>query len=185
MKQQPSLAFSVGNLLALVSTQSIDHLAKVDTDLSQTSLLITEAIDKLAASFMAIHAATMAQQVIIDETLREASTHEITRLKLDALRIEIGIHVNAAITSLQFQDMTSQLLDRSRHRIQGLHETLGKLDTKATQIAEKNSENSETALVAQLDQIRESVSSHSNKLDGALRKAVNQTHLESGDIELF
>lgn len=182
MKQPDALAFSVGKLLALVSVQSIDHLTKVDTDLTQTSLLITEAIDKLAASFLAIHAAVTSQQEIINSVLGEASTHPAERAALEALRAEIGAHANAAITSLQFQDMTSQLIDRSKNRIHGLHETLADLGANATQITDKKTDEN---LITQLDQIRESVSRHSTKLDGALRKAVNQTHLESGDIELF
>ena len=182
MTQPDPLTLSVSKLLTLVSAQSTDHLTKVDTDLTQTSLLITEAIDKLAASFLAIHSAVTAQQSIIDSVLGEASSHQAERTALDALRVEIGAHANAAITNLQFQDMTSQLIDRSRTRVQGLHQTLTHLGTNATHITD---EDNQTSLVKQLDQLRESVSKHSTKLDGSLRKAVNQTHLESGDIELF
>lgn len=182
MKQPDALTCSVGKLLTLVSVQSIDHLNKVNTDLTQTSLLITEAIDKLAASFLAIHAAVTSQQAIIDSVLGDASSHPAERAALDALRSEIGAHANTAITSLQFQDMTSQLIDRSQNRIHGLHETLADLGANATQITDKKTEEN---LIIQLDHIRESVEKHSTKLNGALRKAVNQTHLESGDIELF
>lgn len=182
MTQPDPLTLSVGKLLTLVSAQSTDHLTKVDTDLTQTSLLITEAIDKLAASFLAIHAAVTAQQAIIDSVLGDVFSHPAERTALDTLRAEIGAHANAAITNLQFQDMTSQLIDRSRNRVQGLHETLTVLGTNAAHII---NEDNQASLVTQLDQIRESVSKHSTKLDGSLRKAVNQTHLESGDIELF
>ena len=100
MTQQRLLALGIKNLLGAVSGQSIDHLAEVDTDLLQTSLLITEAIDKLAASFLAIHAAVTAQQSIIDAVLNDGRTHEAERAKIDALRTDIGGHVNAAITGL-------------------------------------------------------------------------------------
>lgn len=182
MTQQRSLTLGIKNLLGAVSGQSIDHLTEVDTDLLQTSLLITEAIDKLAASFLAIHAAVNVQQGIVDTLLGDGSDHDAERKKIDALRVEIGGHVNAAITSLQFQDMTSQLVDRSRNRILGLHESLTVLRDCAAQISEQIALG---ALAMQLDQTREAVSQHSSKLDGALRKSVSQTHLESGDIELF
>ncbi len=182
MTQQRLLALGIKNLLGAVSGQSIDHLAEVDTDLLQTSLLITEAIDKLAASFLAIHAAVTAQQSIIDAVLNDGRTHEAERAKIDALRTDIGGHVNAAITGLQFQDMTSQLIDRSRNRIRGLHESLTVLRDCAVQISERGTLGE---LALQLDQTCEAVSRHSSSLDGALRKSVSQTHLESGDIELF
>jgi hypothetical protein len=186
MTQQRQLALGIKNLLDAVSGQSTDHLTEVDTDLLQTSLLITEAIEKLAASFLAIHAAVTTQQGIVDSLLAdgttEGTTHENARIQIDALRADIGRHVNAAITGLQFQDMTSQLIDRSRNRIFGLHESLTVLRECAVQIKERTAPGE---LVTQLDQTREAVSRHSSKLDGALRKSVSQTHLESGDIELF
>ena len=182
MTEQRSLALGIKNLLDAVSGQSTDHLTEVDTDLLQTSLLITEAIDKLAASFLAIHAAVTTQQGIVDALLVSAATQEIARAQIDALRVEIGNHVNSAITGLQFQDMTSQLIDRSRNRILGLHESLTVLHECAVKI---NEQMAPGELVSQLDQTRDAVSRHSSKLDGALRKSVSQTHLESGDIELF
>jgi hypothetical protein len=38
---------------------------------------------------------------------------------------EVSHHVNAAVTGLQFQDMTSQLLERIVRRVIGLREALG------------------------------------------------------------
>lgn len=182
MTEQRSLALGIKNLLNAVSGQCTDHLTEVNTDLLQTSLLITEAIDKLAASFLAIHAAVTTQQSIVDALLGNDATQDAARAKIDALRADIGSHVNAAITGLQFQDMTSQLIDRSRNRILGLCESVTVLRECAEQI---NAHTAPGALVTQLEQTRELVSRHSSKLDGALRKSVSQTHLESGDIELF
>jgi hypothetical protein len=176
------LALGVQKLLGAVCAHSIDHLTEVDTDLEQTSLLITEAIEKLASSFLAIHAAATAQQQMIDAVLSEVPPASLDRDKLDALRSAIDVHVSAAITGLQFQDITSQLIDRSRKRIQGLHDTLAVLRIAAAQISEQASADE---LTAQLDHTREAVSKQSSTLDGALHKAVSQTHLESGDVELF
>lgn len=182
MTAHRSLNLGIKNLLGTVAGQSIDHLSEVDTDLLQTSLLITEAIDKLAASFLSIHAAVTAQQVIVDQLLDVGKSHEAERAQIDALRADIDAHVRAAITGLQFQDMTSQLIGRSRKRIHGLHESLTVLGDCARQIIE---ESAIDTLATQLEQTREAVSLHSSTLDGALRKSVSQTHLESGDIELF
>ena len=176
------LARGVQKLLTAVSSHSIDHLAEVDTDLEQTALLISEAIEKLASSFLAIHAATTEQQTMIDVVLSSTTGSEEDRSKLLALRNAIGVQVSAAITGLQFQDITSQLIDRSRKRIRGLHDTFVVLGAASAQISEQASANE---LATQLDQTREDVSRQSSLLDGALHKAVSQTHLESGDVELF
>ena len=182
MTQQRLVALGIKDLLDAVSEESIEHLAEVDTDLLQTSLLITEAIDKLATSFLSMHAAVTAQQGIVDLLLGDGTSHDAERAQIDALRADICGHVRAAITGLQFQDMTSQLIDRSRNRIHGLHDTLAVLRDCACLITAKTAT---AELTTQLDQTREAVSHHSSTLEGALRKAVSQTHLESGDVELF
>ena len=176
------LARGVQKLLTAVSAQSIDHLAEVDTDLEQASLLISEAIEKLAANFLAIHAAAAEQQAIIDAVLSSTAASTENRRKLATLRNDIGVYANAAITGLQFQDITSQLIDRSRKRIRGLHDTFGVLAAAAAQLSEQSGADE---LATQLDRAREDVSKQSSLLDGALHKAVSQTHLESGDVELF
>jgi hypothetical protein len=103
------LGQQIQQLLDAVSRQGAGHLAEVETDLAQTALLLTEAIDKLGASFMSIHAVISVQQDAVVRLLEKSVASNEEREQLQGLQNEIDRHVNAAVTGLQFQDMTSQL----------------------------------------------------------------------------
>jgi hypothetical protein len=181
MTREKLLGSQVKHLLSNLSDHGTQHLPEVETDLVQTSFLLGEAIEKLGASFMAIHEAITAQQEAIDVLLSGVKpTPEIAE-KLKAKHTEIGQHVNAAVTGLQFQDMTNQLLGRTVQRVTGLREVLGGIGSGSSGISENNAEE----IVETLNSINKVLEEQSVKLESALWKAVCQTHMESGDIELF
>jgi len=103
-------------------------------------------------------------------------------MQLQALQGQVGGYVNAAITSMQFQDMTSQLIDRTLKRVTGLREFLGTLGAHG---AEMLPESDHEEIVALLGKVSMALAIQSLELRSVLRKAVSQQHLESGDIELF
>ncbi|QDZ28150.1 chemotaxis protein [Noviherbaspirillum sp. UKPF54] len=181
MTREKMLGSQVKHLLSNLSDHGTQHLTEVETDLVQTSILLGEAITKLGGSFMAIHEAVTAQQETIDLLLSGAKpTPEIAE-KLKAKHGEISQHVNAAVTGLQFQDMTSQLIGRTVTRVIGLREVLSGVGSGSSGI----SENSAEEIVETLKGINKVLEEQSVKLESALWKAVCQTHMESGDIELF
>lgn len=181
MTREKQLGSQVKHLLSNLSDHGTQHLTEVETDLVQTSFLLGEAIEKLGASFMAIHEAITAQQEAIDMLLSGAKpTPEIAE-KLKAKHSEIGQHVNAAVTGLQFQDMTSQLIGRTVRRVTGLREVLGEIGSGSSTISESSAEE----IIDTLNSINKVLEEQSVKLESALWKAVCQTHMESGDIELF
>ncbi len=182
MTQSIALVSRVGELLGSVAEQGIGHLTEVETDLAQTALLLTEAIEKLGASFMAIHAAISAQQLGVDRLLGGAVPNAEELAELKNIRRTIGQHVNAAVTGLQFQDMTNQLIDRSRSHVSGVREVLALLSETAARIAPHTEL---PALELLLDQTNAAINERRMQLHDTLRKAVNQTHMESGDVELF
>jgi hypothetical protein len=102
--------------------------------------------------------------------------------RLSDMSGEIGQHVNTAITSMQFQDMTSQLIDRTLKRVTGLREFLGTLGEHGSSIA---AETGNEEIVERLGKVSMALAIQSLELRSVLRKAVEQRHLESGDIELF
>src|SRR5215472_4296913 len=102
MTKNALLGSQVKQLLSTLSEHSAQHLTETETDLVQTTILLGEAIEKLGASFMAIHEAISAQQQTVDLLLNGAKpSPEITE-QLQAKQNEIGMHVNAAVTGLQF-----------------------------------------------------------------------------------
>ena len=181
MTRKNLLGSQVKRLLTSLSDHGNQHLTEVETDLVQTTYLLSEAIEKLAASFMAIHEGVSAQQKMMDMLLSGNVTPEAAS-QVKALQDEVAQHINSAVTSLQFQDMTSQLIGRTVRRIAGLREVFGAVgSSSAVMLPESEQEE----IVTVLGEINKALEEQSAKLESVLWKAVNQTHMESGDIELF
>jgi hypothetical protein len=182
MTRKKLLGSQVKRLLSSLSDHGSQHLTEVETDLVQTNFLLSEAIGKLGASFMSIHDVVSAQQQVVEELLAGAELNAETAEKLKSVQSEIGLHVNAAVTGLQFQDMTSQLIGRTVRRVAGLRDVLSALGVGGAGIRE---DSDLEEVVALLNQINKALEDQSSKLESLLWKAVSQTHMESGDIELF
>ncbi len=182
MTRKKILGSHVKRLLSGVSMHGRRHLTEVETDLLQTELLLEEAIAKLTASFMAVHTAVGARQEAIERLLEGGALSLEDRSLLSSMSSEVGAHVNTAITSMQFQDMTSQLIERTLKRVTGLREFLGTLDEHGAGI---HPDTGSDEIVERLGKVSMALAIQSLELRSVLRKSVEQRHLESGDIELF
>jgi len=169
------------HVLARVSVHSGQHLTEVERDLVQMDVLLDEAIKKMCASFMAIHHAVALQQETLNGLLADGLPAPEYAARFEALRGVIDQHVGAAVTGLQFQDMTSQLIGRMVQHLAGLRDVFGALDTNGSVPPDSSNE----ALLATLNQISDRVGARCTELAGGVRSTVNQRHMESGDIELF
>ncbi|WP_296949997.1 chemotaxis protein [uncultured Massilia sp.] len=182
MTRKKILGSHVKRLLSGVSAHGRRHLTEVETDLVQTTLLLEEAVEKLTSSFMAIHSTVEASQAAIDRLVAGQAPTAEESARLAAMSGEIGQHVNTAITSMQFQDMTSQLLDRTLRRVTGLREFLTTLSEHGADILP---ESDSDEIVERLGKVSMALAIQSLELRSMLRKSVEQKHLESGDVELF
>ncbi len=182
MTRKKMLGSQVKRLLSGISDHGSQHLTEVETDLVQTTFLLGEAIEKLGASFMAIHEAVCAQQDTVDLLLSGGTPTPENAARLKDIQAEIGKHVNAAVTGLQFQDMTSQLIGRTVRRVGGLREVLGEVAASSAGITP---ENEAEEVVDALNALNKQIEERGANLESLLWKAVRQTHMESGDIELF
>ncbi|MDP2247354.1 MAG: chemotaxis protein [Nitrosomonadales bacterium] len=174
------------SLLAAVSENVTQHLFEVEADLMQTMFLLNEAIEKLGQNFTAIHQAVSDQQNKLDELL----AHQLEGPALDAKQVQdirdmrdvIGDEVNAAVTGLQFHDLTSQLLSRTINRVNGLRDLLLALNTHG-EVMSADHEHEDIARL--LEEMSEGLKLRSVALDGGLRQSVRQQHMGCGEIELF
>lgn len=148
----------------------------------QTAFLLSEAIEKLGDSFMKIHEAVAIQQAEIDSLLAEANLPEKYRQEITKYREKIADNVNAAITGLQFQDMTSQLITRTINRVNGLQDSLSALAMHGEEM-DPDHEHEEIARL--LDAMSANLSARNDVMKHALRKSVTQKDMASGDVELF
>ena len=176
------LAPKLQDVLSSLSEHGRQHLTEVEADLLQTNQLLKEAIAKLGESFMAIHAATLEQQSIVDRLLAEKADGQIAVQSVREVSEKVGLCINAAVTGLQFQDMTDQLIARTMQRVVGFRDVLEILCVGGDDLGSQQNDDS---MLAVLDRMKVVLEQESVSLDQTLRKAVRQTHMESGDIELF
>jgi hypothetical protein len=165
-----------------VSDHGKQHLVEVEADLLQTTFLLSEAIEKLSSSFMAVHEAVTEQQQVLDTLLAEHQFDTEETKRLEAFRQKIGDEVNAAVTGLQFQDLTSQLITRTIKRVNGLKDLLQELANHGNEI-DPNHEHE--AIAKFLEEISHSLNAGSHALSGGLRRSVDQQDMVTGEIELF
>ena len=182
MTRKKILGSHVKRLLSGVSVHGRRHLNEVEADLLQTELLLEEAIDKLTGSFVAVHAVVGARQEAIDRMLAGGELTGEDRSLLASMSQDVSEHVNTAITSMQFQDMTAQLIERTLRRVAGLRGFLGTLNDHGAGIAPDTGSDE---IVDRLGKVSIALAIQSLELRGTLRRSVEQKHLESGDVELF
>jgi hypothetical protein len=171
------LSTEVRQLLSGVSIHGDWHLGEIEQDLVQMAVLLDEAIRKLCDSFMAIHGTVGQQQEALDDMLSAGGATPDPAARFEALRGEISLHVDTAVTGLQFQDMTSQLIGRMGRHLADLRDVLGALDAHGPALPDAGDD----SLPARLTRIGSRVGTRT----GAGGSAVSQRHMESGDIELF
>jgi methyl-accepting chemotaxis protein len=95
--------------------------------------------------------------------------------KIDEHAASVGNEVNTAVTALQFQDMTSQLIDHTLRRIEAMENFVEGLS-----IATHGNGN----LEAKLQEARKRLSQAAEQAQAKLNP-VGQESMDSGDIELF
>ncbi len=186
-RQDDSPVPELGELLAAVCDNGIQHLYEVEADLMQTMFLLNEAIEKIGQHFTAIHQAVKEQQAGLDALLalpvlpvQLADSKQVGDFR--DLREVIGDEVNSAVIGMQFHDLTSQLISRTVSRASGLRDLL--LVFKA--YGEGIGAALEPADIARLlAEMGESLKVRGVALDGGLCQSVQQRHMGCGEIELF
>lgn len=110
----------------------------------------------------------------------EEINHE-SSLALDNQRVlagEVDENINQATTGLQFQDMTSQLLNHTNTRLDMIHEMMEELANMTRDDSAKTSQEI-------LEHIRMRLKDTREKIDSMKHSPVAHGDMSSGDIELF
>ncbi len=169
-------------LLAAVSTHGKQHLLEVEADLFQTTFLLSEAIEKLSASFATVYETVSLQQQVLEALAAKHSLEKEVLEQLDAFKHKISDEVNSAVTSMQFQDLTSQLISRTIKRVNGLKDLLHELEIHSNDM-DPSHEHKEIAKFLEAMSLNLHEGSHA--LSGGLRRSVGQQDMATGEIDLF
>lgn len=157
------------------------HLQAVESDLVQMDGLLDAAIHKLSASFLAIHETAARQQTLLQRLADDRCPADECAAALRAMHDDIEQHLAAAVTGLQFHDITSQLIRRMASHVGGAREVLDTLDAHAAALDAQG----HAAHLSALAPLRARIAAHGVALAAHSPRKVGQQHMESGDIELF
>jgi len=95
---------------------------------------------------------------------------------------EIGQNVAIAVRSLQFEDMTRQLVDHMRKRLQAFHEFLGTVDDLRSGLLSDESAEIERQLQERLAQLRVNFDESAEILE---KSPIHQQNMDESEVELF
>ncbi|MCX4193875.1 hypothetical protein [Methylophaga sp. OBS1] len=178
------------------------QLLLVDEENRQVARLVNHAISQLSDSFHAVSSQALQQQQILKnlesqtvlsqdttDSVHEADTnlsqYQQKQRELSELRRTsqtMASLVNQAVTSMQFEDICSQLSTHINKRIDMI-----------TELAEINQILQQTAIQSgdvelsrqKLNSVRQQVATLAPKVAGIQHQSVTQKSMESGNIELF
>jgi len=167
-----------------------DEVRALSQRTNQFSQQIRGHMDGVHGSLMVAHksiysVASMDMNFALQSKLRVQST--MTRIgeinqnmgqtaqRIDEHAGQVSVGVNAAVTALQFQDMTSQLIGHAQNRIQNIDKIILQLPGNVQQHAQ---------LSAGLSQARAWLREHAHR-EAQRSHPVKQESMSSGDIELF
>ncbi len=171
MLSQRTAQFSDEIRALINSTQdSINNLSSTVEEISNTDMQIADTsqtrMQEMWGEMRGLNSAVVAQSSTIQEISQKMQAHIV-----------------AGVISLQFEDLTIQLMDHVSRRMFGLEEfvqQLAKLQLNNNQIS------SPDEMAAQLATLKEIVNNNRDafsQMDGS--KAVSQGSVDTGDIEMF
>ncbi|WP_273152659.1 methyl-accepting chemotaxis protein [Methylophaga thiooxydans] len=130
---------------------------------------------------MALNTKTKVAEMTSTMTQLNQKTHSVVT-ETGAISQHVSTLVNQAITSLQFEDMCTQLSQHISKRLDAVEE----LSHLMLSLNEAQSQPDDVVRCKQmLEQIRESLSQLRPKIESTQHQSVRQQSLDTGDIELF
>jgi len=104
--------------------------------------------------------------------------------KISAVTDDINKSVGVAIRSLQFEDVVSQVIQYSGEHVNRLHDLVKNLNTQMN-ILQENTDGNDLDTLLVLNEFKSSIDVLKQEWSTPINKAVGQSSMEEGDIELF
>ncbi len=158
------------------SRQIRSHMDKVDGELNSAERSIHE-MASMDMNF-ALQSKKNVQEMMGEIQDFNASMSKMVE-RLAVISGEIENNVNSAVTTLQFQDLATQLLGHTKARVQAMKSALREMAAAGTGQANPEQHS------ADLARYRQAIREHVAGLEDVKSNPVSQEHMGAGDIELF
>lgn len=174
-------AIQAARLADVMSAESLKHLASLEQDVAQLQLLLDASITDIGTGFL-----ELAQLAALapgggssrQDGAPEGATADPQQPMAAALERVGAIVANLAI-QLQFHDLTTQVLEHSAHRIDGLQKLILALRSNALV------PNQQRHGATRLKRMAGNFERRSRALDRSLRRRVQQINMQPGTTDLF
>lgn len=177
-KDDPDLAGHVAQLLRELADAVDPRLNESQTELMQALMLMDDAIIKLHSSFAAIVTQFDALCGVAGDVISGSCPPDEAMERARLLRERVSNDFNAAMTTMQYHDMTSQLIHRVADSLALVNGMMAALPPPSAA-----SGGSPAALAAHLEGALAAV--RGCAASGSRGKPVSQADLGSGEVDLF
>lgn len=182
MTNKTVLGASLQELLQNIAGNCSIYLSEIESDLLQINLLLMEAINKLGDNVVQIGQDVHHQQKLVRQLTEAGTCSPFALERLDEMNQSMDANVASVVTAMQFQDMTSQLLDKVLSRVAALQGVNEEMDKLAIEVSGAESDGDVQMMIRAMG---EEMTKKRRELEGQHAERVSQKHMESGSIELF
>lgn len=170
--------------LSISADKVSDEINRLSSEVSEKLTNVTAVMHRLASDDMNIASegknkvSTMTSYIT-----KENDTIQQAVMQSNEISAEISVSVNHAVQSMQFEDMCRQLLEHIGKRVATLQEIVDYTNEIGHSI--DSVEKDPSSYAATLANLKTRLESLEPKLQYMAHKSVDQSSLDSGDIELF
>lgn len=177
-REMASLASELHGIVTDVTGESRQELQQIRD-------LLAQSISTLDSSFNAIARGVQTQQQLATQLLDHLAGTDSEAGDMAGLLEKnsggIHDHVAAAVRSLQFEDMVRQVLEHVEQRLAALDEATSRLASQAEAFITLDAADHH----GHLGQLREQLGAAREKLHSTDHRAVIQSSIDEGEIDLF
>ncbi len=156
---------------------------RASVNLVRASITDTEqSINQMASLDMAFALESKARLDTIMQRVQQTNQNMAQVItKQNEISSQVDQVVGSAVTSLQFQDLVSQLLQHSRLRLDSMQQAWDRMGTLA-----QEEQGGKSTSIAEADGVRQEITTIFKRANEVCeRNPVRQEHMQSGDIDLF
>ncbi|PHS27213.1 MAG: hypothetical protein COA83_01445 [Methylophaga sp.] len=160
-----------------------DEISGLTMEVKQSLKEATEVVNKIVSADMNVALSSKQQVAEMSESMAKMQQHSTTVIEqTEQVSHQINVMVNQAVTSLQFEDMCTQLSEHILRRLDAVN-GLGDLVDKLNMVR-MNPELLENYR-ATLTELEETLMGLKPKIASVKHQAVSQQDLDTGEIDLF
>jgi methyl-accepting chemotaxis protein len=171
--------------LSLHSNQLNEQIRTKAEQVRQTVDTVRTTVGNMATKDMAeaVNSRSRVEHLMSDLTkMNEATSKKLA--SVSDLIADIDHYVYAAIRSLQFEDITRQLVEQVQHHLDNLNGLASTMNKSGAEMMSQPMRSTEDYRV-RLEELRKQISEERHRIEAQRMRRVMAVSMDSGDVDLF